>query len=245
MATYTLLEIVQKIINDMDSEEVNSISDTSEATQIANIVEDTFYNIISNRLIPEHEEMVKLTSESNSNTPTHFTYPSRVTKVFKVWYDTSDDDTYEYVEMPFVSPETFLSRTDKVTDNYDSVSDPVSATKLRVVNNKMPEYYTSFDDKYIVFDSYDSTVDTTLTTEKSRALCVRTPPFTIADSFTPDLDDNYFPLLINESKSVCMSLLKGQVDPKVEQSARRQRSRVQNDLFKTTRKRGLSSYGRS
>ena len=37
----TLLQIVQSILSDMDSEEVNSISDTTEAQQIASVVEDT------------------------------------------------------------------------------------------------------------------------------------------------------------------------------------------------------------
>ena len=36
-----LLEIVQNILSDMDSEEVNTISDTVEAMQVAQIVETT------------------------------------------------------------------------------------------------------------------------------------------------------------------------------------------------------------
>ena len=84
MAQYTLLQIVQRILNDMDSEEVNSIDDTSEALQVASVVEDTFYAIISNRLIPEHKEMTKLTSTSSSSTPTHFTYPDNATNITKV-----------------------------------------------------------------------------------------------------------------------------------------------------------------
>ena len=38
-----LLEIVQNILSDMDSQEVNSISDSIEAMQVAQIVETTFY----------------------------------------------------------------------------------------------------------------------------------------------------------------------------------------------------------
>lgn len=244
MANYTLLEIVQKILNDMDSEEVNAIGDTSESLQVAGIVEDTFYAIISNRLIPEHKEMTKLTSLSNSATPTHFQYPDNATDVSHVWYDTSDDGSLEYTEIDFVEPEVFLSRTDGRTSNYISVLDPVSGTTLRIQNNKQPEFYTTFDDDYIVMDSYDATVSTTLTTNKSRAMCQKVPTFTISDSFVPDIDDNYFPLLIAESKSTAMSLLKGQPDPKIEQQARRQRTRIQNDIYKTDRTRGLSKYGR-
>jgi hypothetical protein len=49
----TLLEIVQDILSDMDSEEVNSISDSNEARQVARIVQTTFYNLIATREIPE------------------------------------------------------------------------------------------------------------------------------------------------------------------------------------------------
>lgn len=244
MPTYTLLEIVQKILSDMDSEEVNSIGETSESSQIASIVEDTFYNIIYNRLIPEHQETMKLVSLSDSTKPTHFLYPDNTSNFVWVEYDTSSDGSFEYTEVYFLEPADFLSKIRGVTSDYDSVTEPVSGTNLRIANNRMPKYYTSFDDKYIVMDSYDSTVDSTLQSSKTRAMGVKVPTFTISDSFVPDIDHNYFPLLINESKSVAMSLLKGAPDPKVEQAARRQRSRIQNDLYNTVRKRSLSSYGR-
>lgn len=244
MPTYTLLEIVQKILSDMDAEEVNAIGDTSESTQVANIVEDTFYNLTTNRLIPEHMELVKLTALGSSATPTHFRYPTNVTGVKWISYDTSDDASFDYTLVNWLSPEEFLSRTDGRTSDYTSVADPVSGTKLRIGNTAHPKFYTSFDDDYIVMDSHKSTVDATLQASKTRCMANKIPTFTISDSFVPDIDENYFPLLINESKSVAMSILKGAPDPKVEQAARRQRSRIQNDLYNTVRKRSLSSYGR-
>jgi hypothetical protein len=38
----TLLEMVQNILSDMDSEEINSLSDSNEAEQIAKVVENTY-----------------------------------------------------------------------------------------------------------------------------------------------------------------------------------------------------------
>ena len=72
----TLLQIVQSILSDMDSEEVNSISDTTEALQIASVVEDTYYNIVAARDIPEHNTLIFLTSLVDSTRPTHFQYPT-------------------------------------------------------------------------------------------------------------------------------------------------------------------------
>ena len=46
----------------MDSEDVNTISDTVEAQQVASVVEDTYFNIIAARDIPEHNKLIPLVS---------------------------------------------------------------------------------------------------------------------------------------------------------------------------------------
>lgn len=245
MPKYTLLEMVQKILSDMDAEPVNSIGDTTESDQIASIIEDTFYSMFVNRLIPEHQGLIKLTSLSDSNFPTHFTYPTNVRGVTKVWYDTSDDNSYEYHEVEWMNPLDFLEMLDNVQSDYNSVEDREAGSILRIRNNKQPDYYTSFDDLHIVMDSYDSSVDTTLTSAKSRAYGTTTPTFTVSDSFTPDIDENLFPYLLAESKSVSFSLLAGGADQKIEQQARRQKSFLQNDKYRSTRPNKWTNYGRT
>ena len=119
-------------------------------------------------------------------------------------------------------------------------------TNLRIRLDKMPDYWTMFDDYYIVMDSLDQTYDSTLQASKVRAMATVTPVFDDTDdSYVPDLDANYFPLLLNESKSVAFSLLKGGSDPKIEQAARRQRTRIQNDVYNVVKSRSLSKYGRT
>ena len=238
---YTLLQMVQSILSDMDGEAVSTISDTIEAQQVASIIRDTFYNITSARDIPEHYELIKLTAASDSSYPTHFSYPTNVKVVEKVWYQNSDGD---YLEVDWCDPLDFLSKTDVTKDNYVSVSDKNGGTTLRIGNDQDPRFYTSFDDEWLVFNSYDATVDTTLQESKVRAYGVKHPTFTIADSFTPDLDATMFPYLLAESKSVTMSLMKGGSDPKVEQAARRQKSYIQNDMYRTKRPNNWSTFGR-
>ena len=58
----TLLQVVQSILSDMDSEDVNAIADTVEAQQVASVVEDTYFNIIAARSIPEHNKLIPLVS---------------------------------------------------------------------------------------------------------------------------------------------------------------------------------------
>jgi len=241
----TLLEIVQSILSDMDSEAVNSIADTVEAEQVARVVESVYYNIISTREIPEHQQLIKLTSLSNSSYPTHFVYPDNVKEVQKVWYDTSDDDSFEYTEIKWKDPVEFLYLSDRIEDDYVTVEDKSAATSIRITNNAQPEYWTSFDDQYLVFNSYDASTDTTLTTAKSRAFGTVYPEFSLTDSYVPDIDGVMFPYLIAESKSTAFSLFKGGSDPKVEQAARRQKSYIQNDMYRNNRPVNWSTYGRN
>jgi len=237
----TLLQIVQSILSDMDSEDVNSLSDSIEAQQVASIVEDTYFNIIATRDIPEHYELLKLTAASDSEFPTHFHYPTQCKEIQTLWYEDKNGD---YREITWCEPMDFIRKTDQVGEDYDTVLDKNGGTKLRILNNQDPSFYTSFDDEWVVLNSYDSTVDTTLQSSKVRAYGVVYPTFQRTDSFVPDLDNTMFPYLIAESKSVAMSLLKGQSDPKIEQAARRQQSYVQNDMYKTKRPTKWSNYCR-
>ena len=239
----TLLEIVQSVLNDMDAEEVNSIADTTEATQVASIAKDTFNNMVANRTIPEHQQLVQLMSLGDFYKPTHMKYGENVMKLQAVWYDVSGDGSHEYREMRFCEPLSFLRRCDGKGGSYKSVDE--NGTKLRIGTDAMPSYYTTFDDEHLVFDSHDLSVDATLTAGKTRAYGTVIPTFDATDNnFVPDLDTHMFPYLLAETKSVAFSLLAGGPDPKVEQAARRNKSYLQNDKFNTLRSRGLSKYGR-
>lgn len=239
----TLLELVQSILSDLDSEDVNSISDTIEAEQIASVVRDTYYNIIAGREFPEHQQLLKLTALSDSSYPTHLRLPDTVRRLDTFWYNVSDDGGNEFRELQWCEPEKFLT-LHTGTSNTTAISDKNSGSTYLVGNDKMPTYWTSFDNYYIVLDSHDSTVDTTVQSSKSRVLGLIYPAFTISDSFTPDLDQNWFPYLLAEAKSACFSLFKSGVDPKVDQAARRLKSYLQNDRYRYSTPNKRPSYGR-
>ena len=230
----TLLEIVQSILNDMDSEPVSSINDSVEAQQIASVVKDTFYNIISARAIPEHQRLLKLTSLSDTTKPTHFIYPDRVKEITSFFYNGG--------EVIWKDPEDFLSQMP--TSTGLAVVEPVSGITLYVSNNKDPDYYTSFDDEYIVCNSYNASVETILQESKTRCLGTMYPDFTTSDTFVPELDDAMHQYLLAEAKSTCFSIFKSGSDPKIEQTARRLKSYVQNDQLRTSLPPKRPLYGR-
>lgn len=236
--------MVQSILSDMDSEAVNSISDSVEAEQVASVIQDTFFNLIAARDIPEHRQLIKLTSLSDSDKPTHFKYPTNTRQLSRVDYNVATTGT-TYREITFVEPMVFIDRMNQDTSSSITVTDVAGGTTLFIGNSTSPSYYTSFDDEHIVMDSYDADVDSTLQNIKSRAFGYVYPTFTIEDSFQPDLDDTMLPYMLAEAKSTCFSLFKSGSDPKIEQSARRLKSFVQNDMYKTKRANKRPHYGRN
>ncbi len=237
----TLLQVVQSILSDMDSEEVNSISDTVEAQQIASVVEDTYYNIIAARDIPEHKKLMSLTALADSSRPTHFRYPDNTKQVERVDYNVGTASEKDFREIHFVDHKYFLDNMNEEGVLVETVSDGID---IFVSNDRAPSYYTSFDDYHIIMDSYDASVESTLQQSKIRAFGSTYPVFSQTDDHEIDIDNTMMPYLLAEAKSTCFSLFKGGSDPKVEQAARRLKSYVQNDMYKTKRANTRNNYGR-
>jgi hypothetical protein len=240
----TLLEIVKDILSDVDGQDVNTISDTVEALQAAKVVEAVFNDLVATRQIPEHETLIKLTPLSDNQFPTHFVLEDSQTKIKDIWYDVSGDASFDYRLVRYLSPVRFLRIVDKRQGDFVYVEDRVAGTKLRIGTKDQPTYYTSFDDKHIVMDSYDSAVDSTLQNSKVRAIGTTYPVFQVTDTYVPQVDNNVFPYIIQESKSRFMSLFKGSVDQKTEQSARRVKVHMQNDMHRLGHNSKRRNYGR-
>lgn len=238
----TLLQIVQSILSDMDSEDVNSINDTVEAMQIASVVEDTYYNMIAARTIPEHNKLMSLTSLSDAAKPTHFKYPDNTKHVERVEYNVGTVADKDFRVIHFVEPMDFLDRMDEEGQLVATVNGSID---IFVSTDKPPTYYTSFDDEHVIMNSVDLSVEAILKASKLRVIGSTYPTFSQVDSFEPEIDNTMMPLLLAEAKSACFSLFKGGPDPKVEQAARRLKSFKQNDMYKTTRANKKPNYGRT
>ena len=230
--------MVQSILSDMDSQDVNSISDSVEAQQIASVIEDTYSMICSTRELPEHKKLIKLTSLSSLTRPTHFTYPSDTRELEKVYYATNAGI---YHEVRWVDPMDFLQS--QPTSGL-SVLDTNAGTTLLIGQTSAPSTYTSFDDNYIVMNSYDASLESTLQESKTRAYGSVFPTFSLTDDFVPVLDDSLLPYLLAEAKSTCFSLFKNGSDPKVDQAARRIKSFSTRDAHKTRLGNKRPQYGR-
>lgn len=245
----TLLELVTDILSDMDSDNVNSIFDTFESEQVAQIVKTTYYAMMSTRDWPHLRETIQLTPSSDPAKPTHMYVPDGVTRMVFINYDTAKqgETRKKYQPVTWREPDEFLmltNRQNSESDNVDVIVDD-SGVELLIRNNTHPSYYTSFDDKALVFNSYDSAVETTLQNDKTQAMAYVAPTWSMTDTFVPDLPAEAFMALLEESKSRAMMKLKQMEDAKSEQEAQRQHRWLSRNAWKVKGGIKKPNFGRN
>lgn len=248
MARLTLLEIVQDIMSDMDSDEVNSIDDTLESSQVAQIVKTTYFNIIDGRDWPHLYRFFQLTASGLTTRPTHMTIPEGVINVRYVKYNTKTlvGDKDLYTQMKYKTPEEFMDIVNK-RDSTESIVDVVAdatGISLNIYNERPPQYYTSFDNEVIIMDAYDSDLESTLVTSKTECYGKYYPTWTHTDAAYPDLPIQSFGYLLNEAKSTCFLVLKQQANQKAEQHSVTQRRRQSQEAWKVKNGITYPNYGR-
>lgn len=248
MAKQSLLDIVQEILSDMNSDSVNSISDTIEATQVANMVRRTFYNLYNDRAWPHTARLMRLNSSADGNRPTHMIMDEEVIRVDWVKYNKQKDaaDTLRYVDIHYKTPEDFIDfvmARDSTKDNMLTVID-YNGTPLIIQTDAFPTYYTSFDDEHLVFDSFDSTQDSILQHSKTQVYGLVEPEFLLEDDFVPDIPVKAFPYFVSEAKSVAFLKIKEVFSQKDEQHASRQKGWLSLEKHRTGGGIRTPNYGR-
>jgi hypothetical protein len=249
MQKMTLLQIVQNILSALSSDQVTSITDTVESTQVAEEVRTTFYELYGNRDIATFEGLVTLESPGSSSTPHILTCPENVSYIrwlkYRDYRDTSGD--LKYRDIQYLEPEEFIRRIVEQPDPASSVSVQLVTTSpatYPIANDRCPQFYTILDDdQTLVFDAFDADEESYLTGSNSLVWAVQFKEFTLTDSFIPPIDANFFPHFLHECRSACFVNIKEVANSKEEQRARRQLVRSQNRIGRTTaQKKGVLSH---
>ena len=320
MATQTLLNMVQNILSAMSSDEVNSIGDTVESMQVAQIIQNKYYDIVARGDLRLDEQLFQLTPSDVLTSPTLMYLPAGVSRIsWMQYYDTNPTDNitqtsqfgaYSHdlnvdvistvhwtttststVTIPNLTPSTVtftlatavpaaigqqITATSGLHYINGTVSQYVGNTlvvsvvnwsgsgtfsswiinsvnsfnlppgyryvtllsndefidmvakfdltqvnvqpytfaqggnsfNLRYMNDRQPSWATVISNFFVLFDSLDTTQDSTLQASKTMVMGQVVPPFKLQDSFIPPLNDQEFPLLLNESKALAFFELK-------------------------------------
>lgn len=222
----TLLELVQDVLVNLDGDAVNSISDTEESESVANHIKIVYRNLVSHTEWPHTRRALTLIPYSDDTYPTHMRVNEEIKRLCFINYNKVKlgETRKSYQEVKYLDPDYFLRKLnarDNTSNTVDVILDP-SGIELMVLNNKAPDFYTSFDDVTLVFDSYDSGVDSTLQESKVQAQGYVIPEFIVEDSFIPDLPSEAFSYLLEESVSRCQLKMRQFQDLKSEAEAQKQ-----------------------
>lgn len=208
MPNPTLLDLVQDLLSASSGDTVNSIFDTAEAEQVARIVGDC-YKVLRVRLsIPEVYGLFELEASGTSTKPVYMTRPSTFQTIDWVRYDAKEaiSDPSEYQNVECITLEEFLSRSNDLDPTQDFVDSGTysvnnASVELRYRNDEAPSYFAFLSPTELVFNSYDSTVDTTL--QKTKTLCYgrKSQAFSLEDTWEIPFDEAGVALLTQDSKT--------------------------------------------
>ncbi len=236
----TLLQITQDILASMDSDEVNSITDTTESLQVARLVRQAYFDLIDDLDPPEHYVQFELEASTDADKPTLMTVPEDVSKVVWVRYDCHDvdDDNPNIQLIDFKNKDDFftsmyqLEADDDNVGTFDVTTIDSSSIPVYYYTDRAPLYYTCIDDRTLLFDAYDSEVDSTL--QKTKTVCYgkKVITFDLSDDTTPDLDEESFRRLFNEAKNLCFAELKSVNHVIADRNAKRARNRSFKNKFR-------------
>ncbi len=248
MSKLTLLEIVNDILNDLESDKVNSIDDTVEADQVAQIVKTSYFEMMGNRNWPHLKKIVQLDASGTLSRPNYLKLPENLKELSFVKYETQKATETRILlsDIHYKEPEDFLRYISQRNSDNANILEIIdfSGTRLLIQNDIAPRYWTSFDDVWIVTDAYDAAVDDTLKKDKSQCIAYITPSWSMTDSFIPDLPVNAFPALIEESKSTAFFVMKQMANQKAEQKAGRQNRWLSRKAWRAHGGVQYPNYGR-
>ena len=218
MAKLSLLDMTQNILSALDSDPVSSIDETVEAVQVAELVKEAYFELLSQRDWPFLFQLAPLQALGDTNNPTKMKIPDTWNKVKWVKYNKK--------EVTWVDPQTF----NDIISNRVVQAGVINANGY--VINQDPQYWTSYDDQFLIFDGYNSSVDTTLQASKSSAYGTQQASWTHTDNFIPAIPEKFFPTLLAEAKSQAFVNLKQQSNAREERKATRGRMAMRNDSWK-------------
>jgi len=174
--------------------------------------------------------------------------PVDTSEIYWIKYDkqTTTDTRTKVSEVSYLSPEDFLALVDQrisSNSNIESISS-FNSVPLLIKNDVAPACWTSFDDEYIIFDIYDSVVDSTLQSSKSQVFSYKEAAWSSVDEFVPDLPSKTFPFLLAEAKSVCSLEIRQMQNTAADRQSRRQRTWSAHEKFRQNGALKTSDFGR-
>lgn len=251
MAKKTVLQLVQNILSSLDLDNVNSISDTEEATQVSLILERSYYALIARKQWKFMEKTMNLQSVGNALNPTKIKIPDNVNRItclrYKLFLDTDNipESPIQWKQIPYKFPCDFIDHVQRRDPNADNILtvDNDDGVEMYIQTDKAPEFWTSFDDTFIYFDNLDRVGNSTMSGFRSSINAIVEQPWVQSDTFVPVLPQDMFTALEAEARSIAWTEFKQTTNAKAEQEARRQYIIMRENEPRVDEPRVFVNYG--
>jgi hypothetical protein len=226
MPTKTLLQVVTEVAENVNSDEVTSLTNTSiEVDDIRKICLRTLEDIaLRNEWEFLKDRPLQLLAGTNV---IELAIPTTVQRVQTVKYRHVVAGVQSgFTTLQYMHPDDFLHRlqnNNPAEAQYDTVT-LTGGAELYPANNKHPRFWTSFDEKNIVFDSYDSAENASgVEAGDSAILATIYLDFTGSnvETWVAPIPESMFQLWVQEASADASVKLRQTEDPREERKARR------------------------
>lgn len=245
----TLLYTVQRVLEKLNLDVVDSINDTQDAILIAREAEDTFFDLVSRNEWPERYDLLEVESYSDVNLPTALRLPVNVLNIDTLRYDISDPSevaTPKVIQnLIQLTTEEFLQMSYARNTELDNVVEAdYKDIPLWLLNDQSPQYFTTFDNEVLILDSWDSSVESTLQGSKTIASGSHTELWHHTDDYIVPVNNVSYPLYLAELTAACSAYLNGSTSVEDERRRRLGISRLRRSASKVNEESLKNDYGR-
>ncbi len=244
MAKRTILKLIQDLGAGIGSDEIDTLDETIEASDIMTILEQTYQEVL-NRKTWEFMKGHIRQLDVNATYANVLSIPEDVILIKKITYR---DATGKFVDVQYLSAEEFMMIVQaRNTDNANTEAiNNADGVAIHVRTDTAPSYWTSFDEVTVTFDSYDSSVAIENLATDSVIISDVMPVTDFTDpAGVLNIPERMETLVFNEALSTCNYRLRQTADPRTDRIARRQGISLRRNEVKTKTDIKEATYGRN
>ncbi len=246
MTKRTILKLVQDLGAGINSDEIDTLDETIEATDIATLLSQTLQEVLDRKTWEFMKGKVRqLDARAGGSTELNtLTIPTDVTRITCLKYRDNNDKFRELTYMQACEFIELVQSRDATESNITAI-DNADGVALNVDTTVAPQYWTSFDEETITFDAYDSTSGTGNLIADSVIIADVMPVTDFTDPVAVlNIPERMETLVFNEALVTCNYRLRQIRDPRADRIARRQGISLRENEHKTKKDKKVIRYGR-
>lgn len=246
MAKRTILKLIQDLGSAIQSDEIDSLTETVEVIDMGKILERTYKEVISRKDYEfTRDKVLQLDARDVADTKlNNLTIPLSVTRLQCVKYVGANG---KFTELCYKTPKDFINlvHARNVADSNITAILNDDGVAINTITDAPPNYYTSFDEETLTFDAYDSSrgVGNLVADSVIIATIIPAVDFTDPTAVLP-IPERLEPLIFTEAQATMNYELRQTADPNSERRARKQGIALRDLEPKTQHDEQEINYGR-